>query len=130
MGITQQQIADRTKWALEHSTLCPAPHTTIDVRHSDDKKQKIFQTCCCNLDAALFVPVEGTDVFAEIKQQQLNGQWPSACHKCQQEEQNGGQSERVRSFVELPQDRFESFVEDQSIGEFEFRIKFFKLSIR
>jgi len=127
MGITQQQIADRTKWALEHSTLCPAPHTTIDVRHSDDKKQKIFQTCCCNLDAALFVPVDGTDVFAEIKQQQLNGQWPAACHKCQQEEQNGGQSERVRSFVELPQDRFESFVEDQSIGEFEFRIKFSNL---
>jgi hypothetical protein len=70
------------------------------------------------------VPTPGPDAFANIKQQQLNGEWPVACYRCQKEEQNGGQSERVRAFVELPQDRFEQFVKDQTVSEFEFRIKF------
>lgn len=127
MGSVQDQIAQRTHWALDNPTMCLAPYTTVDVRHSEHKKQEIFQTCCCNLDAAMFVPSDGSDVFADIKQQQLNGQWPAACHQCFKEEQNGGQSERVRAFVELPQERFERFVKDQSIGEFEFRIKFSNL---
>ena len=124
MTTVQDHIADRTKWALEHPTLCLAPYNTIDVRHSDNKKTDIYQTCCCNLDDELFVPTPGSDAFVEIKQQQLEGTWPSACHRCQYEEQNGGQSERVRALVEIPQDRFERFVKDQSISEFEFRVKF------
>lgn len=127
MGVAQDQIAARTAWAIQNPTMCLAPYTTIDVRHDDHKKQQIFQTCCCNLDAGLFNPADGADVFADIKQQQLNGQWPVACHKCLQEEQNGGQSERVRALVELPQDRFELFARSQHIGEFEFRIKFSNL---
>lgn len=127
MTTAQDHIADRTKWAMEHPTLCLAPYTTIDVRHSDNKKTDIYQTCCCNLDDELFVPTPGPDAFVEIKKQQLEGTWPSACRRCQDEEQNGGQSERVRAFVELPQERFERFVTDQSIGEFEFRIKFSNL---
>jgi len=120
----QDQMSKRMKWALNHPTLCPAPYTTIDIRHSDDKKQPVYQTCCCNLDESLFVPAAGTDVFAEIKQQQLEGEWPSACYRCWKEEANGGQSERLRAFAELPQDRFELFTETQEIREFEFRIKF------
>jgi hypothetical protein len=127
MGIIQEQITERTKWALDHPAMCLLPYTIIDVRHSENKKQKIFQTCCCNLDAARFVPTPDLDVFTEIKQQQLDGIWPSACYTCLEEEQNGGQSERLRAFVELPQDRFENFVKDQSISEFEFRIKFSNL---
>jgi hypothetical protein len=127
MGSVQDQIAQRTQWALANPAVCLSPYTTIDVRHSDNKKQEIFQTCCCNLDAERFVPTPGPDVFAEIKQQQLKGIWPSACYKCLEEEQNGGQSERIRTLVELPQDRFENFVRDQSIGEFEFRVKFSNL---
>jgi hypothetical protein len=127
MTTVQDHIADRTKWALEHPTLCLAPYNTIDVRHSDNKKTNIYQTCCCNLDEELFVPTPGSDAFVEIKQQQLEGTWPSACHRCQYEEQNGGQSERVRALVEIPQHRFERFVKDQSIGEFEFRVKFSNL---
>lgn len=127
MGLVQTQIAERTKQALEHPTLCLLPYAVVDIRHSENKKQKIYQTCCCNLDDSLFEPTTGPDVFSEIKQQQLDGVWPTACYKCLQEEQNGGQSERIRALVELPQDRFESFVRDQSISEFEFRVKFSNL---
>lgn len=124
MTAAQDHIAKRTQWAIQNPTMCPAPYTTVDVRHSDYKKQQIFQTCCCNLDAAVFEPSGGADVFADIKQQQLDGIWPSACHQCLEEERNGGQSERVRALVELPQDRFERFAHNQGIGEFEFRVKF------
>ena len=111
-------------WAIKSPAMCLAPYNTIDVRHSNNKTTDIYQTCCCNLDAKLFVPTPGTDAFAEIKQQQLDGTWPTACHLCQKEEQNGGQSERLRAFAEIPQDRFELFVEKQQVREFEFRIKF------
>lgn len=120
----QSQMAQRMQWALNHPTSCLAPYTTIDVRHSDNAAVKIFQTCCCNLDAGLFAPASGPDAFVEIKQQQSKGEWPAACHLCQKEEQNGGQSERLRAFAEIPQDRFEQFVDNQTISEFEFRIKF------
>jgi MoaA/NifB/PqqE/SkfB family radical SAM enzyme len=123
----QDQMSKRMQWALDHPTICLAPYNTIDMRHSSYKKQEIYQTCCCNLDGALFVPSAGDDVFAEIKQQQLEGEWPSACYRCWKEEQNGGQSERLRAFAEIPQDRFENFVLDQTIAEFEFRIKFSNL---
>lgn len=121
------QMSRRMQWALNHPTLCIAPYNTIDIRHSDNKKQPVHQTCCCNLDEPLFVPTIGKDAFAEIKQQQINGQWPLACGRCLKEEQNGGQSERLRAFAELPQDKFDAFVADQSISEFEFRIKFSNL---
>lgn len=117
-------MSKRMQWALDHPTLCLAPYTTVDIRHSDDKKQPVYQTCCCNLDESLFVPAAGVDVFADIKQQQLEGEWPSACYQCWKEEQNGGQSERLRAFAELPQDRFELFIETQEIKEYEFRVKF------
>ena len=123
----QEQMSKRMQWALNHPAICLAPYNTIDIRHSSDKKQQIYQTCCCNLDEALFVPSNGDDAFAEIKQQQIEGEWPSSCYRCWKEEQNGGQSERLRAFAELPQDRFDAFVTDQSIGEFEFRIKFSNL---
>ena len=127
MTAAQDHIAKRTQWAIQNPTMCPAPYTTVDVRHSEHKKESIFQTCCCNLDAAVFEPAQGADVIVDIKQQQLDGIWPSACHQCLEEEQNGGQSERVRALVELPQDRFESFARNQGIGEFEFRVKFSNL---
>lgn len=123
----QDQMSKRMQWALNHPTICLAPYNTIDIRHSSFKKQEIYQTCCCNLDEELFVPSTGNDAFAEIKQQQLEGEWPSACYRCWKEELNGGQSERLRAFAELPQDKFENFVADQHITEFEFRIKFSNL---
>jgi MoaA/NifB/PqqE/SkfB family radical SAM enzyme len=123
----QDQMSKRMQWALDHPTICLAPYNTIDVRHSSFKKQDIYQTCCCNLDESLFVPSTGNDAFAEIKQQQLEGEWPSACYRCWKEELNGGQSERLRAFAELPQDKFDNFVADQRINEFEFRVKFSNL---
>ena len=120
----QAQMTQRMQWALNHPTSCLAPYTTVDIRHSENTAVKVFQTCCCNLDASLFVPSPGQDAFADIKQQQADGEWPSACYQCWKEEQNGGQSERLRAFAEIPQDRFEQFVENQTISEFEFRVKF------
>ena len=120
----QAQMNQRMQWALNHPTSCLAPYTTVDIRHSENTAVKVFQTCCCNLDASLFVPSPGQDAFADIKQQQADGEWPSACYQCWKEEQNGGQSERLRAFAEIPQDRFEQFVENQTISEFEFRVKF------
>ena len=120
----QDQMAQRVQWAVRNPAMCLAPYTTVDVRHDDNKTTDIYQTCCCNLDAELFVPAADSDVFVDLKQQQLQGIRPAACHRCWDEEHNGGQSERLRAFVEIPQDRFEAFVENQTINEFEFRVKF------
>jgi hypothetical protein len=122
--IIQSAIDQRMAQARQYPALCPAPYVTLDVRQSEHSNADIFQTCCCNLDAELFVPSAGADPFAEIKQQQAQGQWPEACRHCKWEEQNGGQSERLRSFVEMPQDRLDHFIESKKITEFEFRIKF------
>lgn len=125
--IIQQALHKRMAWAQEHPALCPAPYVTLDIRHSEFSKNQIFQTCCCNLDAALFVPSKGSDPFVEIKQQQAQGQWPDACRHCLKEETNGGQSERLRSFVEMPQDRLGHFIKSKQVAEFEVRIKFSNL---
>jgi hypothetical protein len=123
----QDQMAQRMQWAIRNPAMCLAPYTTVDIRHSNNKTSDIFQTCCCNLDAKLFVPAADSDAFIDLRQQQLQGIRPPACHCCWDEEQNGGQSERLRAFAEIPQDRFEQFVEDQTISEFEFRVKFSNL---
>lgn len=122
--VIQQAIDQRMAWAQQHPALCPAPYVTLDVRQSQSTTDQVFQTCCCNLDSALFMPSPGPDPFAEIKQQQAQGQWPDACRHCQWEERNGGQSERLRSFVEMPQDRLGHFIKSKQVAEFEVRIKF------
>jgi len=124
MSDLQTDIDRRLNWAKHNSTLCPAPYITMDVRRSQAVTQGVFKTCCCNLDDKLFVPTPGLDPFAEIKQQQFEGQWPAACHQCQWEESHGGVSERVRSFLEMPQDRLQQFILKRSIHEYELRIKF------
>jgi len=123
----QDQMAQRVQWAIRNPAMCLAPYTTVDIRHSDNKTSDIFQTCCCNLDAKLFVPAADSDAFANLKQQHLQGIRPEACHCCWDEEQNGGQSERLRAFAEIAQDRFEQFVKDQTVSEFEVRVKFSNL---
>lgn len=111
----------------KHPALCVFPYSTLDVRINEQSKAEIFQTCCCNLKADLFEATPGADPFAEIKQIQEQGQWPAACKNCKWEEDNGGQSERLRAFVEIPLDRLQSFVESRHIEEYELRIKFSNL---
>jgi len=120
----QETIRQRMQWAKDHPALCVAPYITMDVRHSEDQRTEIFRTCCCNLDPALFDPSPGEDPFLNIKIQQEMGEWPRACHRCRQEEVNGGQSERLRAFIEIPEDRMREFLESRTVQEFEFRIKF------
>lgn len=120
----QLALDQRMAWAQRHPALCVAPYTTLDVRRSDSSKAEIFQTCCCNLDDKIFEPSPGDDPFAEIKQQQAQGQWPKACDRCRWEENNGGQSERVRSFVQMPEQRLGHFIRSKQVAEFELRIKF------
>ncbi len=111
----------------KHPALCVFPYSTLDVRINEQSQAEIFQTCCCNLKADTFEPSPGSDPFAEIKQIQEQGQWPAACRNCKWEEDNGGQSERLRAFVEIPLDRLERFVENRQIEEYELRIKFSNL---
>ena len=111
----------------KHPALCVFPYSTLDVRINEQSKAEIFQTCCCNLKADQFEATPGADPFAEIKAMQNQGQWPVACKNCKWEEDNGGQSERLRAFVEIPLDRLESFVESRHIEEYELRIKFSNL---
>lgn len=125
--VIQQALQQRMIWAQQHPALCPAPYSTLDIRHSRQGNKRLFQTCCCNLDDELFVPSAGPDPFFDIKHQQEQGQWPNACRKCRQEELNGGQSERLRSFVEMPQDRLGHFIKSKQVSEFEVRIKFSNL---
>jgi hypothetical protein len=70
------------------------------------------------------VPSPGADPFAEIKEQQLNEQWPEACWRCKKEEDHGGASERINGFMGYIEDRLRSFVEKQTLPEFELRVKF------
>jgi hypothetical protein len=120
-----QNIVDqRLLWAKENPTLCIFPYVTLDTRYSEFQPDTVYKTCCCNLDARLFVPSEGADPFAEIKQQQNRGEWPEACFRCRAEEDHGGNSERIVGFISYIQDRLENFVHDRSLIEYELRVKF------
>jgi hypothetical protein len=125
----QLSVEQRLQWARENPTLCIAPYATIDVRHSEFHPDGIYKTCCCNLDARVFDKdsVNVQDPFAEIKQQQLAGEWPSACFRCKNEEDHGGQSERIVGFLMYPEDRLQTFITEQKLKDFEIRIKFSNL---
>jgi hypothetical protein len=120
----ERTILQRMQWAQQHPALCVAPYITMDVRRSDQVTNEIFRTCCCNLDPVLFRPAPGDDPFLDVKIEQESGEWPAACHACRREEENGGQSERLRAFIEIPEDRLRQFLADRTVQEFEFRIKF------
>lgn len=125
MTIELKKIVDRRLLlAQQNPTLCIYPYVTLDTRYSELSSEPVYKTCCCNLDDRTFVPTPGADPFAEIKEQQLNEQWPEACWRCKKEEDHGGASERVNGFIGYIEDRLQSFVEKQMLPEFELRVKF------
>lgn len=123
----QGQVDKHLSLAQSNPSLCIAPYNTLDVRHSDFVPNGIYKTCCCNLDARTFVASPGLDPFAEIKTQQLAGEWPAACHRCRAEEDHGGQSERVVGFMMYPKQRLQKFVDTNVVDDYEVRVKFSNL---
>jgi len=120
----KKSVDQRLLWAEQNPTLCIYPYVTLDTRYSEFSSEPVFKTCCCSLDDRTFVPSAGADPFADIKEQQLNEQWPEACWRCKSEEDHGGASERVNGFLGYIEDRLKSFVEKQTLPEFELRVKF------
>ena len=120
----KKSVDQRLLWAEQNPALCIYPYVTLDTRYSELSSEPVYKTCCCNLDDRTFVPSAGADPFAEIKEQQLNEQWPEACWRCKKEEDHGGASERINGFMGYIEDRLRSFVEKQTLPEFELRVKF------
>jgi len=120
----KKSVDQRLLWAEQNPALCIYPYVTLDTRYSELSSEPVYKTCCCNLDDRTFVPSAGADPFAEIKEQQLNEQWPEACWRCKKEEEHGGASERINGFMGYIEDRLRSFVEKQTLPEFELRVKF------
>ena len=120
----KKTVDQRLLWAEQNPALCIYPYVTLDTRYSELSSESVYKTCCCNLDDRTFVPSAGADPFAEIKEQQLNEQWPEACWRCKKEEEHGGASERINGFMGYIEDRLRSFVEKQTLPEFELRVKF------
>ena len=120
----KKSVDRRLLWAEQNPALCIYPYVTLDTRYSELSSEPVYKTCCCNLDDRTFVPSAGADPFAEIKEQQLNEQWPEACWRCKKEEEHGGASERINGFMGYIEDRLRSFVEKQTLPEFELRVKF------
>jgi len=120
----KKSVDQRLLWAEQNPALCIYPYVTLDTRYSELSSEPVHKTCCCNLDDRTFVPSPGADPFAEIKEQQLNEQWPEACWRCKKEEDHGGASERINGFMGYIEDRLRSFVEKQTLPEFELRVKF------
>lgn len=120
----KKSVDQRLLWAEQNPALCIYPYVTLDTRYSELSSESVYKTCCCNLDDRTFVPSAGADPFAEIKEQQLNEQWPEACWRCKKEEEHGGASERINGFMGYIEDRLRSFVEKQTLPEFELRVKF------
>ena len=120
----KKSVDQRLLWAEQNPTLCIYPYVTLDTRYSEFSSEPVFKTCCCSLDDRTFVPSSVADPFADIKEQQLNEQWPEACWRCKSEEDHGGASERVNGFLGYIEDRLKSFVEKQTLPEFELRVKF------
>jgi hypothetical protein len=120
----KKSVDQRLLWAEQNPALCIYPYVTLDTRYSELSSEPVYKTCCCNLDDRTFVPSPGADPFAEIKEQQLNEQWPEACWRCKKEEDHGGASERINGFMGYIEDRLRSFVEKQTLPEFELRVKF------
>jgi len=123
----QGQVEKHLTLAQSNPSLCIAPYNILDVRHSDFLPNIIYKTCCCNLDARTFVASTGLDPFAEIKAQQLAGEWPTACHRCRSEEHHGGQSERVVGFMMYPTQRLQKFIDTTVVNDYEVRVKFSNL---
>ena len=120
----KKSVDQRLLWADQNPALCIYPYVTLDTRYSELSSESVYKTCCCNLDDRTFVPSAGADPFADIKEQQLNEQWPEACWRCKKEEEHGGASERINGFMGYIEDRLRSFVEKQTLPEFELRVKF------
>ena len=120
----KKTVDQRLLWAEQNPTLCIYPYVTLDTRYSEFSAEPVYKTCCCNLDDRTFVPSPGADPFADIKEQQLNQQWPDACWRCKSEEDHGGTSERVKGFLSYIENRLRNFVEKQTVTEFELRVKF------
>ena len=117
-------------------SFCPAPYGVIDIRPKMHREsgQRIRTTCCCNLDDEVFTQSQQTD-FKQIKELQLQGQWPAECFRCKQEEDQGLVSERIlqiskilkSSDTDLSNELLLKRTIEDTDRNFEIRIKFSNL---
>lgn len=108
----------KKKWP----TFCINPYKFLDIRRNPQDGGKLEYPCCCNLDMRFD---DANDVeFKNIKEQQLNGQWPDACWRCQHEENSGIVSERLRMLMMSAAEEIESLASGKPVDEFMVKIVF------
>ena len=121
----------KLQWAKDNPSVCFLPYSTVDIRQpSMQTDTDISVSCCCNLSPKKLKYKSAKDPFKEIKEAAALGELPDACGKCKLEEQNGGQSERIRDILGQPKQVLEDFannINHATPREFEVRIKFSSL---
>ena len=127
MNDLQSLHNEKLGWATKYPALCLFPYNTVDLRKPNSPQDQLYVTCCCNLDTTQFTQGPLDDPFQEIKQSMERGVLPPACRACAQEEQHGGQSERLRNKLDKSELKILEFVKSKKVERFEFRIKFSSL---
>jgi hypothetical protein len=116
--------AETIKWITNNSAFCVAPTSRSDFRmvHS-----KFKVTTCCNLDTSLSDKELDFNFVENVKTSMALGKLPESCWRCDVEEKNQAQSERVKLMLYYSVDELEQFKQINKTNEFQFGMKFSNL---
>ena len=119
----------RLAWAKSNPSFCTFPYSDISIRRDIDdctstNPTYIYSTCCCNLDTSKFSVKSFNDNMNQLKNSMEKGVLPDACWKCKKEEEENGQSERIRNILSIQKHDLIPIYENKKSQNFAIQIKF------
>lgn len=118
---------DRLTWARENPAACLAPFSGLSLRAHYTNDPGVRYSCCCNLDVKDIPPSQQQDFFQNLRSTMQQGQLHTACGLCYQDEQRGAVSERIRYWLDYPDQEFDRFLQQWHSDVFEIKVKFSNL---
>ena len=112
------------KWIKNNSAFCVAPISRLDFRMIHGKFKVIS---CCNLDISLSNKELDFDFIENVKTSMASGELPESCWRCNLEESNQAQSERVKLMLDYSVDELEQFKQINKTDEFQIGMRFSNL---
>lgn len=112
------------KWIKNNSAFCVAPISRLDFRMIHGKFKVIS---CCNLDISLSNKELDFDFIENVKTSMASGELPESCWRCNLEESNQAQSERVKLMLNYSVDELEQFRQIDKTDEFQIGMRFSNL---
>ncbi len=112
------------KWIKNNSAFCVAPISRLDFRMLHGKFKV---TSCCNLDTSFSNKELDFNFIENIKTSMASDKLPEPCWRCDVEEKNQAQSERVKLMLHHSVDKLEQFQQIDKTDEFQIGMKFSNL---